>query len=126
VCTVFPSVTPMRFYPEIKRTCQHDSHIKKQAERGNTFALHNTFYKIHFATTKTHLAMTELIHHLYNNNHQVLCPQRILKPRGSFLWHCKKLFLTTITYFTKENAPSLLINNILISLIPMQQPFNAH
>jgi hypothetical protein len=53
--------------------------------------------------------MTKLIHHLYNNNHQVLCPQRILKPRGSFPWHCKKLFLTIITYFTKENIPSVLI-----------------
>jgi hypothetical protein len=46
--------------------------------------------------------MTKLIHHLYNNNHQVLCPQRILKPRDSFPWHCKKLFFTIINYFTKE------------------------
>jgi hypothetical protein len=46
--------------------------------------------------------MTNLIHHLYHNNHLVLCPQRIFKPRGSFPWHCTKLFLTIITILQKK------------------------
>jgi hypothetical protein len=60
--------------------------------------------------------MTKLIHHLYNNNHQVVCPQRILKPHGSFPWHSKKLFFTTINYFTKEHIPSLLITFLYVHL----------
>jgi hypothetical protein len=68
----------------------------KNRPRGAThlrYIIH--FYKIHFA-------MTTLIHHLYNNNHQVLCLQRIFKTRGSFPWHCKKLFLTIITILKKK------------------------
>jgi hypothetical protein len=85
-------------------------HILKNRPRGAThlhYIIH--FYKIHFAMTKTHFAMTKLIHHLYNNNHQVLCPQRILKPPGSFPWHCKKLFPIITNYFTIENIQSSLI-----------------
>jgi hypothetical protein len=74
VCTVFHSVTPTRFYPEIKHTCQHKKHILKNRLRGAT----QSHYIIHIYTDRVN------IHLIYNNSHYALCPQRIFKPNGPF------------------------------------------
>jgi hypothetical protein len=83
-----------------------NTYLKNRPRGATQFVLHNTFLQYTFAQTK-------LIHSMYNNIHKVLCPQRILKPHGSFPWHCKKLSLQPQTIFTKENIPSLLITFFL-------------
>jgi hypothetical protein len=88
-------------------SCDKNTHVNtylKNRPRGATqFALHNTYI------LQYPFVQTKLIHFIYNNSHYALCPQRILKPNGSFPWHCKKLSLQPQTIFTKENIPSLLI-----------------
>jgi hypothetical protein len=98
----FLSVTPMRFYPEIKtHMSTQNTYLKNRLKGATQFGLHNTHLKYTFAQTK-------LIHFIYNNSHYALCSQRILKHNGSFPWHCTKLSLQPQTIFTKENIPNLL------------------